>query len=147
MNTQNHIHLSLALGAGPENAPTLKWKVVSPDYTLIPNVIMSVRRSVTGKAHLHVLKVAGVPAVFKDYEIRIKVAAEGGEDYDTRLNYLLAMHGREVYFCPARHENDGVSHTPSVRRMLCQVGAIKAFHQPSDINYVEVMLHDNETVR
>jgi hypothetical protein len=34
----DHIHLSTTIGGTPEFAPTLKWKVVSPNHIEIPTI-------------------------------------------------------------------------------------------------------------
>lgn len=142
---RNHIHLSTDLGGAPENAPDLIWRTV--DRNDIPNVVMSLRRSQSGKLHVHTLRDVDGPLLFQDYSYIIRVSAEGSDDVWERAAALKALLGRTVYLCDHYHAGDGEDHTANIRTMtLSRMGSLPVFDQTLRRFYVDIELTDSDTV-
>ena len=117
--TQNHIHLSKTIGAAPENAPDMQWKVRQDGWLPTPNIVASYRRTLSGALKKHRLKDNLNNVIrFMDYKYIIRVDQYWGMTRQERLDALLAMQGEIVYFIDNDHTSvDGADHTAEVKMM------------------------------
>lgn len=144
---QDHIHLALTLGAGPENAPVLKWGIT--DRAEIPEVLASFERAITGKPLISFLPDGiGNPKQFLSYRYLVVVKDPGGDDSVMQglMAQLQSMQSRLVYLCDSYHPNGGVDHTSAVRQMyLAKVSEFPVFNPSLLRYYVTVDLKDADT--
>ena len=143
MATQNHIHLSTALGSAPENSPTYKWGVTMRDD--IPNVVLSIRTTLRGGTRIHVLKNDSDEVIQKiDYSYSVVVRDEEGMTASERRLLLIAMQGKKVYLVDnLDHPDDGTDHTDSVRPMvLAEIGSFRPRSPALNEFDVDIMLVD-----
>lgn len=144
-NVQDHIHLGLTLGGGPENAPLYSFKATDRLENWM--VFLSIKRTLSAKLRTHVKKVSDLPLVLTPFRYIIKIDATNEYTVRQRLDQLKAMLARTVYFCDHYHPEDGQDHTPAVRTMvLTNVGDLKVFDPVLSRFYVEISLEDNSTV-
>lgn len=147
MALQNHIHLGLTLTGSPELAPLYKWAVVYPNYVPIPNVVIGLKRSITGKLQTHRLQTGGSAIKFKDYRLTIKVDDDGVSTLQQRIGFIEAMNGEVVKFCPIHHANDGTDHTADIKNMFLRIVSQGKPYTPNIIRYdFEIELTDAYTV-
>lgn len=147
MANQNHIHLSSTVAGAPEHAPDKKWAITR--RIEIPDVVMSINRTLNGKLRAHVLSNGSGPIQFVNFTLTVKVDARDGDTLDQRVAILKAMHGKVVTFTDLNHPNDGANHVIYNKSVFCQVGEFEkvADQDPAlQFFYVDVQLTDNYTV-
>lgn len=140
---QDHIHLSSSLGGPPHEgsegtAPSQTYTAIKrrPSFTVIANP----QRSLTGKLFVHILTQSGAPAVFTDFQYRLKVTA-------AELETLKGELGKTVYLVDHDHPDDAEDHDAYVRTMFFQ-----ALSNPEEItneleNYwIDAVFLDKDTV-
>ena len=144
MSLQSHVHLDTSLTGSPEYSPTLKW--VTTDRLDIPEVVMTLRRTLSGKLRAHTLNDAsGVPILFQNYQYTIKVQADTTYTLEQRMGFLKAMSGKKVYFCDHFHAIDGADHTTYVREMRLEVGQFPPSSPGLSFFLVDVKLEDEDS--
>lgn len=142
---QNHVHISTVLEETGEEAPTYAWVTIQADE--IPNVIVSIKRSLTGKLYRHVLSSGGVPVQFKDYHLVVKLYAYGGLTVRQQLALFEGWNGKAVYFVPHYHPADNEDHGDYVREMVLQLAAPPQWIDTGQSTaLLEVQLTDADTV-
>ena len=143
----NHIHISDTIGAGPELAPDMAWKI--REHQEIPEVVVNLRRAINGKFRAYVLQDISGPVQFTNYAHRVIVRATDSQTFEQRWADLKALNGTIVYYCPPHHAADGVDHTADVREMFLEIlSGPKA--DPDDVAFqdviIEIRLTDADTV-
>lgn len=113
---QNHIHMDTALGAAPENSPVMRWKATN--RIEIPEVIGSVKRTVTGKLVWHVSGDENGVHHATTMRYSIKLVDDGFYSLEEQKTMLLNMHGQFVYLVDHWHASDGEDHTAYVKPFL-----------------------------
>lgn len=139
MPLQNHIHLDTTQSGGaPENAPLKKWSVVR--RTLIPIVIMSAERGLTGKLNVDVLQTATGIVDLCDYEYTLRLREQGIYTASDFADQIRTMLGRTVYLVDNIHPADGEDHSASVKRMkLTEVGEITDDY--TNLQYIDLRIY------
>lgn len=144
---QNHIHLGLTLTGSPEFSPLYKWAVIYPNYQDMPDVIVGLKRGISGKLFKHRLQVAGTAIKFDNYRMTIKVAADDTYTLQQRIAQIKAMNGESVYFCDIDHADDGTDHTADVKTMFLRITSTGKPYTPMIVRYdYEIELTDDYTV-
>lgn len=136
---QDHIHLSMTLGASPENAPDQKWAVTDRGHS--SNVLLEARRALKGTLRIHALTEGGVPLQFHAYRYKVKVQGAGDRTIEQRMQDLSDMLGNQVYLCDVYHADDLTDHTSDVRLMgFVKMGAFNVFSPSLALYYVDIEL-------
>jgi hypothetical protein len=120
---QNHIHMDTVLSGAPENSPVMQWRTTN--RIEIPEVIGSVKRTVTGKLVWHVS--GDENGVHRTTTMRysIKLVDDGFMTLEQQKTLLLDLHGQFVYLVDHWHVSDGEDHTNYVKPfLLVSVGEI-----------------------
>lgn len=146
MAVQDHIHLAMTTGGTPEFAPVYKWPVRFPDFAEIPDPIIGLQRTNSGRLEKHVLRGPSGPLVFQNFRFIVRVGPDYTYTVEERIDQLKAMVAQPVYFCPPRHAADGADHTADWLVMfLAKVGDIVPLDPLMQRFYVPVELVDDHT--
>lgn len=140
MALQNHIHLATTLGSAPENAPTLKWKVLERQETV--SIQVAIKQTLGGKTRVHVLSDVSGPVQLSTFQYKVKVQGDYGYTVEDRIAQLKALQGRRAYLCDHFHADDDADHTADVLEVFCEVGAFPSDHIGLQFFYVDVSLTD-----
>ena len=143
---RNHIHLDFPenVTGSPQNAPVREWRTI--ERMEIPGVIMSIERSLTGKAIHNILHVNGNPVQFSDMRYVVKCGDDG---YGTRwenLTYLKSMNGYRVSLVDHIHEENNGDHSSQIRSMILNLSEVPQFDNALQVFYVPIYLTDDDTV-
>lgn len=139
---QNHIHLSRALQATGEKAPTQSWIV--EDRRDIPHVVLGLRRTLQGPLRRSSLWVGDSPLQLNDYRFIVKVRGADAAETGRLMDQLKGMLGHSVYFCDNYHPNDGDDHTSAVKAMvLSRIGRVQHYNVALAEFRVEIELSDD----
>lgn len=146
VRVQNHMHMDLPANnsGAPENSPLRTWR--TSERMEIPQVIMSLERTLTGKLMHNVLHTSGSPVQFKDLRYIVKCGDDGYGTQFENLAYLLSMNGNEVSVVDHYHADDNEDHTNQLRTMILSVEEVPQFDPALQVFYVPVYLTDNDTV-
>lgn len=142
MDVQNHIHLSTALGSGPENAPTIKW--IIHDRQKIPQVFLNLRRTKRGKLRPNILLDGdGNPLAITNFQYEIRIRNDGVNTTIQNEAILLGMLGKSVYVVDSEHCDDGLDHTAYVRPMFfTAIEGLNVDHWGLEFYFVKITLED-----
>lgn len=145
MPIQNHIHLSENPNGGePEYAPSIKWKVQATGWSPAPELIGSVRRTLTGKLKVHHLTDGVNPRRLMNWQYSIRVSDYWGLTRDERYEALLAMQGKKVYFIDHDHVNNDEDHRAYIRSVYVDaVASIENISPMLETLYFSVNLVDD----
>jgi hypothetical protein len=134
---QSHIHLSDTLGASPENAPSMSWKV--RDRKPQPIVYMSITTTLSGNVYAHVIG-NDSPIKRTNYEFEVKLIGDDSHDMFYYEDLLIGLNGKECYFVDNYHVNDGEDHTVNIKRVIVSLGTIPLFTPGLGVEYVPMTL-------
>lgn len=146
---QDHIHLSLDLGSGPEFAPTHIWNVRLGSRLQTPKVYVTVDEAINGAIQLQqLLDNSGDVVKKNDYKYVIKCSdgEEMGVDAWGRLDFLLDMNGKRVHFIDNKHVNNGIDHTANILPGILMLGEIPDFDPALTRFYVPIQIIDDHIV-
>lgn len=146
---QDHIHLSLSLGTGPEYAPSHLWNVRLGSRLQVPKVYITVDEALNGAIQLQqLLDDLGDVVRKNDYKYVIKCADDDEVSLDAwgRLDLLIAMHGKRVHFIDNYHVNNGVDHTSNILPGILMLGEIPDFDPLLTRFYVPIQILDDHIV-
>lgn len=146
MSLQSHIHLGLTVNGSPEFAPIYQWKVAFPNYDELPEVVLSIKRTSTGKLRVHTINDAYGPVQFMNYRMTLKLNSDNTYSARDYLSFLEFMNGKSVYFVDFDHPADGADHSAYVKTMLFQISRPKPMTPMLDFYFVDIELTDNHTV-
>lgn len=128
MAMQNHIHIiPTDLATGSYEHPDYRWYIT--DRVETPEVLMTVRRSLSGDLVTHVLSSAGTPKNYTTMKYTLKVsptigqtfnAMNGTLDLEARIAQVRALMGKVHYVHDIYHMNDLASHTTGYRTMFME---------------------------
>lgn len=113
---QNHIHLDETLGAGPENAPVLKWVV----QRRVPKPVIFLQVDYTARGYLRANKLVdgGDLVRLRDWQYTLKVKEDDTHDYMYYEELLISLLGKMLYLVDIYHEDDGENHASSVQAVI-----------------------------
>ncbi len=141
MPLQNHIHLDVNISDTGEKAPVRTWKI--RERNVVPSVVLSLQRTLTGHLRRHILSDAGNPVSFRDYQYMIKVTASDTETVEEALDALIGMLGKVVYLVDIVHADNGSDHTGDIKTMVFEeIGDITPINTMLEWYYVAVTLRD-----
>lgn len=135
---QDHIHLDVAIGTAPENAPTLTWRA---RRELQPEILISLTRALNGKLQAQILAdSSGNPVQFENFDYEILIT--GGE---AQRMTLQALFGRTVYLVDHYHVDDGEDHTANIRTMRMVSFKVDQLDPVLGHQIIKISLVDEET--
>jgi hypothetical protein len=142
---QKHIHIGLNLLPDGEQAP--QYKFATTDRQELRQVMMTIKRAITGKLRVHTLQRDGVPIVFKNYQYILKIDDQPGWSLAEQKDTLFSFLGQVVYMVDQVHTPDNTDHRAYVRRMaVSDIGEIKMFETMLRRHYIEIIFEDADTV-
>lgn len=145
-HVQDHIHLSLELGDAPELAPDHIWNVRLGSRLQVPKIYISVDEALNGAIQLQqLLDDTGDVVRKNDYRHVIKCAdnEETGIDAWGRLDLLLNMNGKRVFYVDNYHVNDGEDHTANILPAILMIGEVPDFDPLLTRFYVPIQILDD----
>jgi hypothetical protein len=140
MPTQRHIHLSETLSLGPEFSPYIKWR--ANKLSINPRVTASLKYSISGSLKAHVLRDSSGPIVYQDYMYTLIISNYDGFTAQERVDFLLGMYGKIVYFVEHTHPNDGEDHTDFVKAMYLKPKEYPEFVKTLQEHRIDIELVD-----
>jgi hypothetical protein len=143
---QDHIHLAMTLGIAPEYSPIYTWKIVFPEYIEVPEVVLSTKRTTSGRLRWHVLHDVSGPIQFMNYQLTLKLYNDSSVVTRQQLGYLLAMNGQQVKYVDLDHIANGSDHTPYVKAMRLQVAKVHPITPALNYYLIDVDLTDDNRV-
>lgn len=113
----------------------------------MPDVIVGLKRGMSGKLFKHRLQVGGVAVKFSNFRLTLKVIADVTYTLQQRVDQIKAMNGESVLFCPIDHADDGTDHTANVQQMFLRIITPGKPYTPMILRYdYEIELTDDYTV-
>lgn len=144
MPIQNHIHLSTTLDAEPEFSPNMKWKVQATGWSPVPEIVGSVRRTITGKLKVHHLTDGINPEKLMNWDYSVRVSDYWEMSRDERYAALLNMQGKRAYLIDHDHPADSELHTDYIRPVYVDVvSGIETLTPMLDVLFFNIKLVDD----
>ena len=118
----------------------MTWKITR--HMVIPEVVLSLKRTVRGNMRRHVLQDVNGPLQFRNFGVTVLVRPTDVQTAKERLDDLLDMNGYYAYYCDIIHAGDGTDHTADVRDVVVRVNQVPNQEPGLQFYVVDVELVD-----
>lgn len=142
---QSHIHLSPTENevANIGNSAHHLTQFPARERISQPKIILSLHRSLNHHLHVHVANSFGNVLQLTDYAFTVICKPEYQYTAYERLQQLLGMNGRVVYFIDHYHPDNGVSHSGFVKRMVMEIAEVPQFDPNFQRYEIDIKLNDH----